>query len=272
MNNYPDNPKCAVLVSSCDAYSDAWEPFFTLFFRYWPDCPSPVFLIGNCQRYNDPRVTTILTEDDKKWATNMKIALDNISTPYLIYMQEDYFFRSSVDAGYINKLIDYAEQNKVACIRLFPEPGPDLFFKNDLGLGKISPEARYRVSLQTALWDKEVLSNIIRDGESGWDMETRGGDRSRDYLFLSVSKPAFDYLPHTGIVKGRWTVDAVKLCRREDIKIDLSKRPIAYDIEWRSFLDRSRKKTFLRELRHLPVVGYILAGILRFLRSIGRGK
>lgn len=200
----------------------------------------------------------------------MRIALSNISTPYLIYMQEDYFLRNSVDTNYINKIIDCAVKNKAAYVRLFPEPGPDLFFQNDLGLGKISSEARYRVSLQAALWDKEALGNIIKDGESGWDMEARGGDRSKDYLFLSVSKSVFDYLPQTGIVKGKWVVGAIKLCRRERIKIDLSKRPIAYDIEWRSFLDRLRKKKFLKELRHAPIVGSIGAWCLKKLTKIGR--
>ena len=26
-----------VIVMSCDGYSDAWEAFFKLFFKYWPD-------------------------------------------------------------------------------------------------------------------------------------------------------------------------------------------------------------------------------------------
>lgn len=272
MNNYSNNPKCSVLVSSCDAYSDAWEPFFTLFFRYWPDCPFPVFLISNRQHYNNPRVTTILTEDDKKWATNMKIALNTVLTPYLIYMQEDYFLRSFVDTDYVNKLIDYADKEKVACIKFYPEPSSDLFLKNDLGLSKISPKAQNRISLQAALWNRGILSNIIKDGESGWDMEARGGNRSGDHLFLSASNFVLDYLPQTGIVKGKWMVGAIKLCRREGIKLDLSRRPIAYDIEWRYFLDRLRKKRFMRILKQLPVIGDTLTRVLNFLRSIGVKK
>ena len=32
----------SVLVMSCDAYSDIWEAFNTLFKRYW-DCPYKVY-------------------------------------------------------------------------------------------------------------------------------------------------------------------------------------------------------------------------------------
>lgn len=41
----------AVVVASCDAYADLWEPFFRLFRRYWPDCPYPVYLGSNFRTY-----------------------------------------------------------------------------------------------------------------------------------------------------------------------------------------------------------------------------
>jgi hypothetical protein len=44
-NNSSDN--LAVIVVSCDLYSDVWKPFFTLFFKYWNDCPFPVYLTSN---------------------------------------------------------------------------------------------------------------------------------------------------------------------------------------------------------------------------------
>ncbi len=281
MESNTENHQCAVLVSSCDAYSDAWQPFFTLFFRYWPDCPFPVYLISNYQRYDDPRVISVLIGEDKKWASNLRVAIDKMAVPHLIYMQEDYFLRSPVDTTYLNKIIDYSDKNKAACVYLFPDFSsglPDYSMEEivsggkGLGLKKISPEAGRGISLQVALWNTDALGKIMRDGESGWDMEERGGKRSKDYLFLTVSKPTVDYLPQTGIVKGKWVVSAIKLCRREGVKIDLSRRPIAYDIEWRSFLDRLRKHDLMRMVRRLPIIGNILARILIFLNSIGRRK
>jgi hypothetical protein len=32
------NPHFTVLVNSCDAFEDCWQPFFQLFSRCWPAC------------------------------------------------------------------------------------------------------------------------------------------------------------------------------------------------------------------------------------------
>ncbi len=37
----------AMVVSSCDAFFDAWRPFAFFFRKHWSDCPFPVFLIVN---------------------------------------------------------------------------------------------------------------------------------------------------------------------------------------------------------------------------------
>jgi len=42
-----DRANCSILIPSCDKYSDLWRPFFTLFWRHWPDCPFPVYLGSN---------------------------------------------------------------------------------------------------------------------------------------------------------------------------------------------------------------------------------
>ncbi len=42
-----------VLINSCDAYSDLWEPFFKLFSIYWPDCPYEIVLNTEYKRCPD---------------------------------------------------------------------------------------------------------------------------------------------------------------------------------------------------------------------------
>ncbi len=62
-----DEPGCAVLVMSCGAYRDLWTPFFTLFWRYWPDCPFEVYLGTDCETFDDRQVT-MLAVGNHEWS------------------------------------------------------------------------------------------------------------------------------------------------------------------------------------------------------------
>ena len=128
----------SIVVSSCDKFQDVWSPFFTLFFRYWPDCPFPIFLIANQQSYPDDRVKTILVGEDRGWATNLRMALDQVPTPYVLYLQEDYFLEGKADTATILDLVAYMSHCRAACLRLYPCPGPV-----DAESGRIMPPRRH---------------------------------------------------------------------------------------------------------------------------------
>ena len=148
--------------------------------------------------------------------------------PYLIYFQEDYFFKSEVDTKNILDLLEILKEEIAACVRLHPSPGPDKDYKYYKNLGEISKSAKYSFSTQASIWDSKILYNLLRDGESGWDMELKTGSERIKKInspLLCVEKPAIDYFA-TAIKKGRWYYDAVKLCEKEGIKVNKSKRPI----------------------------------------------
>lgn len=240
--NFAEQPNVAIIVSSYDASSDIWKAFFTLFFRYWPDCPYPVHLITNYLKFDDDRVKTIAVGPDKKWASNLKSALKSIDSPYVIYLQEDYFLQKQADTKCIQDLVRHAQSVNAAYVRISPSPKPDEKYSGFPGVGKISAKAPHRTSLQGAIWDKKYLDSLLVEGESGWDMEFRGTERSRgDYrLFLAAKKPPLYYFPTTAIKKGRWYYDAVRLCRREGIELDLNKRAV-----------ESKSEFYKRKFRYL---------------------
>lgn len=217
---------CAIIISSCDGYSDAWEPFFTLFFRYWPDCPYKTLLISNTKEYKDLRVETIFANPDLGWSGNLKSTLKKIKEKYIIYLQEDYFLKEKVSTQKIISALELADKNNAAYVRLFPCPGPNLPFSNNQKIGLISKDAHYRNSTQAAIWNKEILVNLLNDKESGWDFETKGGlERSRDInkIFLAYKEPVINYFC-TAIVKGVYLYDAVKFVKKEGLKLNRQAR------------------------------------------------
>lgn len=250
------NAECAIIVSSCDAFEDAWRPFFTLLFRYWPDCPFPVYLVTNEKKYNDSRVNTIAVGDDKRWASNMKKALGSVPAGHILYLQEDYFLEKKVDTAAILRLFNEMKDWHAAYLRLVPSPKPDIVHAG--GIGELSRTAPYRTSLQGAFWDKEILNGLLKEGESGWDMEVKGTERSRAITqpFLSVTDWALPYFRMTAIKKGRWYYDAVQLLKKEGIDVDPTKRPVEPFGEY-----------LWRRLTSVPLVGRTARRIVRKLFS-----
>ncbi len=96
MYNKTSANKVAVLITSCDKYRDLWEPFFTLFFRYWQDCTHPACLGTNHLKYNDKRVKTITTSDND-WSSGFRTVFEKIPDPYTLVMNEDFFLTNHVD-------------------------------------------------------------------------------------------------------------------------------------------------------------------------------
>lgn len=241
---------CAIVVPSCDSYEEVWGPFFSFFFKYWPDCPFPVYLITETKKAPDPRVKAINLGKDYGWSDNMDKVLSQISEKYFIYFLEDVFITKKVDTDRILRLLELAKNDHVSCLRLFPHPGPDTQYVNASGpvpeLGVIAKDAPYRSSTMTAIWDKEAFKRLLKAGENAWQFELDGTKRASmmDELYLSVwPKDVAIHEFATAIKKGRWQYDALQLCKKEGIPV-ATKRPV-----------EGMGGYVTRRLAYLPLVG-----------------
>ncbi len=252
-----NNSQYAVIVSSIWSYRDVWEPFFKLFFEYWPDCPYEVYLVTDGEAYPDERVKTILLEEDLGWARNMRFALGKIGTPYFMLFMEDFLMIQKVDTERIKTLVKYFREKNLDYLRLYPSPGPDKNFDPNLKIGEINLDAPYRLSLMTALWKTQTFLELLRDDENAWQMELQGSERARNekYKFYSVldGHPATNYFS-TALKKGVWLYDAVKWCERHGIKVDDSLHPI-----------EGRGHYLLRKVKALPYLGRVVSFTARRL-------
>lgn len=225
------NDRVCVFIVSCDKYSDLWNPFFTLFFRYWPDCPYPVYLASNHKTYDHPKVIGLKTGDDVSWSFNTREALKQLEEPCCILFQEDFLLQRSVDTKRVDFLSEYMTNHEAACLRLYPSPPPDCPFDEDQKIGLLSKGSAYRVSLQTAIWDVAVLINLLNVDESPWELESAGSVRSNalEKPFLSIMNGSgplpIDYFS-TAVCQGLWVRPAIELCRKEQVAVDLKWRAV----------------------------------------------
>ena len=226
----------AIVVSSCDAFFDAWRPFVFFFRKHWSDCPFPVYLIVNRLRVRSNIVQPISVGPDRDWASNMATALRSISQPYILYFQEDYFLNGDVKNEQLAGDFAYAFENDAASFCFYPRSQLEPNFQplNDR-FGVVPRDSDGRTRLQVTLWKKEVLQATLRPGESAWNMEARASDRTQDLLVLSYSQRRDVPIPYlmSAIVRGLWTPQAISLCQQAGVEIHPRFRSTHSDVPWR---------------------------------------
>jgi hypothetical protein len=230
-----------IIVNTCDSFEDCWAPFFQLFARYWPDCPYPVVL--NTETKNpsfdglDVRAARVALNSPRRltWSECLARCLDDIATPYVLYLQEDFFLEAPVQPTYIETFLAELRAGRADVIRLMEcgGSGPWQPSAHPM-LWEVDQRAQYRITLQAVLWRKSTLRAHLRRHESPWQMEVFGSARARRqkdrvlcvnrHLFHGPGKEIFPYQP-TGVVKGQWERHIVEpLFAKHGIAMDYSRR------------------------------------------------
>ncbi len=230
----------AILVLSCDKYSDIWPVFFDFFDMYWAHCPYPVYLGTNFAKFERKGVTQLFSNKRTTWSDELATILEQIREKNVILILEDYFIYKQVDNKALDDIIALFDRKnaafcRLACFpRMYDELWPFKSIKDTLDHGEILPGAKYRVCLQTALWNKNDLKSLLRSDEDPWQFEIEGSKRTSElnkpFLCLitdprnkEVHGPITYYC--TALSAGKWMRGAIKLCRENNIQID-SNRPI----------------------------------------------
>ena len=209
------NVDCTVLVTSCDAYRDVEAPFLKLFRKYWPDCPFELVLLTETAPSGDARdfARTVLTGKGKTWSQMLVEALDQISTPYVIMLMNDYFLASSVDTALILRRLAEAKEKDALNYRLCPDPP------------RAVKNTAYSVSCKAGIWNRLFLRELAAKTKSAWEFERYGSfmfDESDPRPILVTEKLEFPFLDV--VHKGFWEPWGVELLKREGLAYDFSVR------------------------------------------------
>lgn len=221
----------SVLIYSCDKYSDVWEPFFTLFFRYW-ECPFRVYIATESKKCFTPGVTTI--NGLGTWTERMQKAVREIPTKYVIGMCEDFFFRRPVRQNIIDNCIMYMEHDyEAGCFNFEKEydQGIQLIPSEYLDFAEKPPGDHFQKSCQPTLWRREYLAELLEGKMDAWHWEWQVRDYPlKHYIWNGLrDELVFEYGYHNnkwfGIQKGKWVKDDVgPLFQKERIEVDYRKR------------------------------------------------
>jgi hypothetical protein len=230
--------KVAVVVSSCDAFQECWEPFIYSLNKYWNDCPWDIYLISNYLTIETEKIKFIRVGEDKGWATNLKKAFSKIEADYIVYLHEDYFLDFKVDTDQIKNHITYCYKNNTDYMRLY---GP--FFDEFAIKGTeyaLSPASKkYRLCLRNAIWKKDTFNQILIEGYNAWQFELNMEkylQKNKITINSIVLQSQFfpqngiGSLGDTGVHKGMWTQSGYDYLIKHGFENILSKRKKEGDV------------------------------------------
>lgn len=235
----------AVFVNSCDAFSDCWLPFFTLYERYWPSPPT-TYLNTERRTYSHDslpiRSTRVAerapTKGTLSWSDCLRRGLEVVEHDVILYFHDDYFLTQPVKTAGLAALatIMYADPS-IGHIGVthFGSPGPYRPTEH-ADLRAPVQGSLYSVNTQVGFWRTDALVSLLRCWESAWQFEVFGSQRSRwiNYDLLTVVPSTLDnkacrlvdYL-HTGVIKGRWHPHVPELLAAHGLVLDYTTRGVA---------------------------------------------
>lgn len=257
-----------ILLTTCDAYHDALIPFFTLWKRYWPDCPYRFVINTETKNFDcdDFDVVTMCGGKGLSWSKRLKNCLKKIDTEYILLCLEDYFLQGPVDTDIFAAALKTMRENTRAGVIQF---AIDIHTKYDDSITVnefFSPVPKYkadthnnRIFCVLSLYRTKYLKKLLCFNESPWEFEIFGSIRSQffredvyreneshDRCFYYLIEPKFGY----GISRGKWLPNNRGLFEKHDISVDYSKLGTLDGDDYKAFTDMYYGKRIKQPKEH----------------------
>ena len=197
------NNKIAVVVLSCDNYSDLWPIFIKQFEKNWPDCPYDRYISTNFLSADSESFTDINIGKDNSWSDGVIKTLNTLKNKYeyALITLEDLILIEKVDNKKFNIIVSEFLKLEGNYLKFLSNPKPTNKF-NTL-FGEIKPGSLYRSTCVYSIWKIQTLLDLLRENENAWEFERYGAIRSDNHNgFFVVYKDLFKVL--NTIVKGKW--------------------------------------------------------------------
>lgn len=264
--------KVALLVCSCDYYSECWGPIVASFKKYWPDCEYPIVIVSNHKDWDSNEAQVVKVGDHKGWASDTLKAVSMTDFDYYIYFQEDYFLNKPVDNEAIKAHVKHCVENGVEYLKIHPDPGAPQ--NDDKRIGDsdycLNPLLKkYSINTAIAIWHRDLFKKVCVPGYTGWDFEYKIVQYLKEHHVTVKSEMLHSSVAYTkgittirgnGIQRGKWTPAGVEFLRENGFENLISNRPIqnkfyswVYDHEPSNRVLRLFYLAFLRLLRYLKI-------------------
>lgn len=235
------NNNFAILLNSCDSYSDLWPMFFEQLYLNLKIKDVKVYINSETKTYEDNRFIIINNECDYSslsWSSRLREVVSKVKEDYILSIPEEVIIESQVNLGDFYEALNLLiTDQSVASVCLVKIPG---LKDNSEFIGKfVKRQYNYRnlIVQQASIWRKSYYLDYIKPDESPWEFEVLSSARGviNQQKFFSVDdneNEVFDYNYGHLVTRGFFMDEEVK--RLEDklnLKFDYSARETRTKLE-----------------------------------------
>ena len=209
--------RVTLLVNSCDAYADLWQPFFTLLKRYFVPLPAEILLNTETKDFAfDGLNLRCVHSTAPTYGERMTDALREVKTEYTLLLLDDFFLRRPVDIARLADIVRWmdADRDIVYFNSDVTAAVCDLEVDRYPGYRRLPAGNRYTLNLQAAVWRTAKFAAYWQHKVSPWDWEERcnvltaAHPRDKFYCVTREDARFLDYGYHggqwMGICHGQW--------------------------------------------------------------------
>ncbi|MEI3213486.1 MAG: hypothetical protein V8S90_04415 [Lachnospiraceae bacterium] len=226
----------AIIVYSCWKNRDMWNILQTLLKKYWNDCKYKIVLLtdkyeGSKEKYQFDDIVVL----DSTWHDMIMAGIACAGTEYVMLWMDDYLVCDYVKNEDIDRYLHIAKKYNAANIRFIESPTiVAKEYDKDNSFNYYEPGTAYSFSTQVGIWDSKFLRKNIKKEWSAWDFERVGSIMVKDYTHPLLASRDYTFPYEEGVRRGKWMDNGVRICMRNNIEIDFSKRKqmSSFEMAW----------------------------------------
>jgi hypothetical protein len=177
-----ENSNFALIVHACDRYQLLYKGFEYFFKKFWPEIDGiRLYFLTEEADYQWDRYINIKTGKGE-WSDRLRIGLEKLTEPYIIYMQEDMWLNKPVNAETLDGILNYVIRHKPILLKLHSsevyKTKPSDILISGLRIAEIDNKiSNYLMSHQISIWNREFLISQLQHKEHPWRHERKGTQR-----------------------------------------------------------------------------------------------
>ena len=163
-----------VILHSMDSYSKFWNPWYHLFNLHCKN-HGPIIFLSEEKEPDFVNDVTHIKTGEGEWGERLLIALEQIESEFVFYMQEDFWCIKDFELK--DNILEMFEEYKMDQLHIKENINLIKTIKIKDNLLKFAQDSEYTQNHQFGLWRKSKLKDNVLPNENPWENEINGSIR-----------------------------------------------------------------------------------------------